>query len=111
MQFFIENKLVVKELLLANTFFARLKGLMFKKDLPIHKGVLLSPCNSVHTFFMNFNIDVVYLDQDLIIKEVFYNVSPRKVLPIRKDCKNVLEVKAGVLSPNENILNKKCSVR
>ncbi len=49
---------------IADTFSKRLLGLMFRSGLPIDNGLLLDPCSSIHTFFMRFPIDVVYLDRD-----------------------------------------------
>lgn len=46
----------------ATTFFARLKGLMFRKQLSDSDGLYLHPCKTIHTFFMKFPIDVLYLD-------------------------------------------------
>ena len=43
---------------------ARLKGLMGRKRLPPSEGMLLPRCNSVHTVFMRFPIDVIYLSKD-----------------------------------------------
>ena len=46
-----------------NTFFKRLKGLMFKKE-PIQEIYLFPRCSSIHTYFMKQNIDVCILDKN-----------------------------------------------
>ena len=48
----------------ANTFLRRLRGLMFSRSLPADSGLLIIGCNSVHTAFMRYAIDVVYLDKN-----------------------------------------------
>ena len=55
------------EIIVANDFKTRLVGLMGKKDIDF--GMLFPNCNSVHTFFMNEEIDIVGLD---INHEVIY---------------------------------------
>ena len=45
-----------------NTFFSRLKGFMFDKK--IETALLFNKCNSIHTFFMKQNIDVIMCDKD-----------------------------------------------
>lgn len=45
------------------SFFLRFKGLMFKKNLPKDIGYLFTRASLIHTFFMRFAIDVVYLKQ------------------------------------------------
>lgn len=46
----------------ADNFFQRLRGLMFSQTLPSQQGLLLMRCASVHTAFMRYPIDVLYLD-------------------------------------------------
>ena len=61
------------EILIANNFFVRLAGLMFRKELPKGTGLLLTSCNSVHMCFMRFAIDVIYVDKEYkIIKIVIW---------------------------------------
>lgn len=48
----------------ANRFLSRFTGLMFRKRLAPDEALLLTWCRSVHTAFMRFPIDVVYLDEN-----------------------------------------------
>jgi len=45
-----------------NSFIMKLKGLMFKKDLSPDTGFFFDKASSIHTCFMRFPIDVVYLE-------------------------------------------------
>lgn len=47
--------------MVADSLYARFKGLMGKASLESGAGMLIEPCNSIHTFFMRFAIDVAYL--------------------------------------------------
>jgi uncharacterized membrane protein (UPF0127 family) len=47
----------------ADGFFSRLAGLLFSSPLQPGQGLLLVPCASVHTAFMRYSIDVVFLDR------------------------------------------------
>ena len=69
MEKFLINGLTI-EVELADSFFSRLRGLMFRRRLKEGCGLLLAPCNSVHMLFMRFAIDVIYLDKDFCIKKV-----------------------------------------
>lgn len=56
----------------ASRWHQRLLGLMFRASLSPGEGLLLSPCASVHTAFMPFPIDLVYLDSEwrvLVVRE------------------------------------------
>jgi uncharacterized membrane protein (UPF0127 family) len=48
----------------ATSMWARFWGLMGKKPLPEGEALLIDPCSSVHTMFMRFPIDVVYISKD-----------------------------------------------
>jgi uncharacterized membrane protein (UPF0127 family) len=81
----------------ADTFWSRFLGLMPYKHLPKGEGLLISPCQSVHTFFMHFAIDVLYLDSDRCVLAIFPSVKPWRVLPLKLRCRYVLEVPPGTL--------------
>ena len=64
------------EIELADNFFKRLRGLMFRSRLAAGRGLLLAPCNSVHMLFMRFAIDVIYLDENFCIKKIVRDLTP-----------------------------------
>ena len=47
----------------ADSFWARFRGLMLKPSISQDEGLLITRCDSIHTCFMRFAIDVVYLDR------------------------------------------------
>jgi hypothetical protein len=55
--------LVVRELLLALDPWSRMRGLLGRPPLVADAGLLLRPCSAVHSFFMSYAIDVVFLDR------------------------------------------------
>lgn len=80
-----------KDVYIADSFFERFKGLMF---LPKEKSInlLIKKCNSIHTCFMKFNIDVYCLDKDFKVVKKYTNVKPfRFILPTKNVCQ-ILEV-------------------
>jgi len=54
----------------------RNKGLLGRKGLAPGEGLWIIPCESVHTFFMQFPIDLVYLDRQNRIKKIRDSVRP-----------------------------------
>lgn len=83
------------EILIADTFFTRFAGLMFRKKLPAATGLFLAPCNSVHMCFMRFSIDVVYLDNEYKILKIVKNLCPWIGLSMCSKAWAVLEMTAG----------------
>ena len=81
----------------ADTLWTRTKGLLGRDGLPDDVGLWIAPCNSVHTFFMRFAIDLVFLDRDLVVRRVYRDVRPnRLVLPVLAH--SVIEFEAGFLN-------------
>jgi uncharacterized protein len=63
----------------AKGFWQRLRGLMFFKSYPYDKPLLFEHCSSIHTFFMRFPIDVVFLDKDRRFIKTCKQVKPWRV--------------------------------
>ena len=70
------GKTVVAQLRIADGFWSRLVGLQFRRPLPSDAGLLLVPCNSVHTCFVRFPVDVVFLDDRGCVLAVRHNLRP-----------------------------------
>ena len=79
---------------IADTPLTRLKGLLGKARLRSGEGLLIRPTSAVHTFFMRFSIDVVFLDQELVVVGVEADLQPWRVAG-RRGAKAVLELPAG----------------
>lgn len=60
----------------ADTSAARMRGLLGRSSLDPGEGLWIVPCESVHTFFMRFAIDLVYLDRDLRVRKIRSAVPP-----------------------------------
>ena len=82
------NKKIV--LINCNTFFSRLKGFMFKKK--IDKALMFERCNSIHTFFMKSNIDVIMCDKENNIIYYYNNLKPNKIILPRKNVYKTIEL-------------------
>lgn len=62
--------LIADNVMVADSYFKRLRGLLGKKQLASGEGLLLTKCSSVHCFFMKFTIDVVYLSADMVVQDM-----------------------------------------
>jgi hypothetical protein len=78
----------------ATSFAARFLGLMGVARLPSGSGLLLPRTSSVHTHFMRFPIDVVFLDADLRIVSLVQQLRPWR-FAAAKAATSVLELPAG----------------
>lgn len=90
----LQNQIELCDAAVANTFCTRFIGLMFKKHLDDASGLLIQKCSGIHTCFMRFNIDVIYLDKDYTV--IFAEtVTPWRIGKIVKHTKHVLELPQG----------------
>jgi len=60
----VEGQVVCERCLVADSPWPRMRGLLGRRGLESGEGVLLKPAGSVHTFFMRFPIDVVFLSRE-----------------------------------------------
>jgi uncharacterized membrane protein (UPF0127 family) len=84
------------ELEVADTGPKRNKGLLGRNGLETGGGLLIVPCESVHTFFMRFSIDLVYLDRGNRVRKVRSAVGPWR-LSACLSAHSILELPAGVV--------------
>ena len=63
---------------------ARMRGLLGRNELTEPNGILLNPAPSVHTFFMRFPIDVVFVDKSRTIVKVVHRLKPWRAAFARK---------------------------
>ena len=60
----VEGQVVCERCLVADSPWPRMRGLLGRRGLESGEGLLLKPAGSVHTFFMRFSIDVVFLSRE-----------------------------------------------
>lgn len=81
--------------MLAQTFSTRAKGLLGKKQLQEGSGLLIKPCNQIHSVGMKFTFDAVFLDCDLAVCHIVSEMKPGGISKFVKEAKSVLEIPAG----------------
>lgn len=81
----------------AHNPFTRLKGLMFKAELPEGHGLWIKPCSSIHSCFMRFEFDAVFLDKEFNVIHCIHSMAPWKASPILWKAHSVVELPAGTL--------------
>lgn len=86
------DQIWVEQVILADNFWTRLKGLLGRSALAENEGLLIRPCNSVHTLGMTFAIGVIFLDRDNRILQVIPLMKPGRLSPLVRGAKQVLEL-------------------
>lgn len=89
---------LVESVEVAASLWPRMKGLLGRRHLDRGCALLLSPCGSVHTFFMRFSLDLIFLDVDRRVVKVVRNVAPFRMVSGGMRARETLEVSSGWLS-------------
>ena len=76
-----DGRVVAESVVVADSTMRRLRGLLGKRDLPSGHGILLRPAWSIHTAFMRFPIDVVFLDADQVVIKIVPRLAPSRPPP------------------------------
>lgn len=93
-----QNDLIADNVKVADNFFSRSIGLLSKKSLSEGEGLIIKPCCSIHTFFMKFNIDVLFINKKNKVIALYEKVNPWNVLPIHITSYYVIELPSGTIS-------------
>jgi uncharacterized membrane protein (UPF0127 family) len=89
-----EGDVVCERCRVPGSMFGRARGLIGQTALPLGEGMLLRGVSAVHTFFMRFAIDVVFLDRHDVVVGIDSNVAPWR-MSARRRARAVLELPAG----------------
>ena len=88
---------IAAEVIKANNFFSKLFGLTVRKKLKDKEGFLIENCSSIHTFWMRYGIDVIFLDKKNLVLAIYHNIKPFRATPFIRNACCVLELKPGTI--------------
>jgi uncharacterized membrane protein (UPF0127 family) len=81
----------------ADRAWSRMVGLLGRRSLAENDGLLLTPCASIHTFFMLFPIDLLYLDREHVVVKAVRALRPFRLSACLRGAHSVLELSAGAI--------------
>jgi uncharacterized protein len=94
------NSVVAASVEVADSVPKRSKGLLGRKGLDPGSGLWIVPCEAVHTFWMQFPIDLIYLDRDLRIRKLRSDVRPWRLSGCLT-AHSVLELASGAIRSSQ----------
>ncbi len=92
-----KNTILADQAELCQTFLKRIIGLLNRKELKKGEALLIKPCNSIHTLFMRFPIDVVFLDRKNRVIKILPYLKPWRLSGIYLSAGLCLELPAGTI--------------
>ena len=81
----------------AGSFWSRLKGLLGTRSLDPGDGLLIERCSSIHSFFMRYSFDALFLKGDGRVVHVIDDMRPNRISRHVFSARRVLELPAGVI--------------
>ncbi|RLL47153.1 DUF192 domain-containing protein [Oceanobacillus piezotolerans] len=101
------NEVIAEHVKGAYTFWSRFKGLMLTESMPENAALHISPCTAIHTFFMKYSIDILYLDKEKKIVGIEKDLEPGKVGKKWMNAKSVIELPAGTMDKTSTVMGQR----
>lgn len=92
-----KNTILAEEAVIADTVLKRIKGLLGKKGLKSGEAIILEPCNSIHTFFMRFTIDIVFVDKQNKVIKAISGIKPWRITGVYFPSRLCIELPPGTI--------------
>ncbi len=89
------EQLIGDRIEIAETSFARMRGLLGRKSLDEGEGLWISPSSGVHTVGMSFAIDVLGMDKNLRVVRIWERLAPWRATSLSLRTHSVIELPAG----------------
>lgn len=93
----LKNQDLLAQIIKARTLSERIKGLIPFKSLSEKEVFWIPYCQSVHTFFMRFPLDVIFTDKRFQIVKFFEKASSKRILFGGFKSRHVFEAQAGFI--------------
>ena len=71
-----KNIILAENVTIANTVSKRIRGLLGREDFNQGEALIIKPCNSIHTCFMRFPIDVLFVDKGNKVIQAISSITP-----------------------------------
>lgn len=91
------QSVIADQVLVADQLLTRMKGLLGTSALAPGEGLWIVPTNSIHTFGMNYAIDVLFLGREHRVVDMVPNLKPWRMLLPRWKAVSCLELPAGTI--------------
>jgi len=84
--------------IIAKTPLKRMVGLLNRRQFEQGEALIIKPCNSIHTFFMHFAIDVIFVNSNNRITRTIRSMRPFRISGIYLSALFSIELPAGTLA-------------
>lgn len=93
-----KDTVLAEHCLKADNFFSRFIGLMRTSELRQGHGLIITPCNSIHMFFMKIPLDIIFTDSNNRVVHLIEDIKPWRISKIVQDARSVIELPVGTIN-------------
>ncbi len=97
MKLYHQNTVLAENVIEAKTFIQRGIGLLGRSSFPDDSTLWIKPCNNIHTCFMKFEMDAIFVDRELRVVRVIHNMKPYRFILYVPKAASVFEFYKDVL--------------
>ena len=107
------NQVVVEKLQIANNPWTRFWGLMGKSQMPIkhYDGLWIEPCADIHSCFMRFEFDAVFVDKEGNVLHLVEKMKPWRISKFVRGGRAVLELDGGTIAQTNIALGDQLAIQ
>ncbi len=98
-----QDKILCSNALIADTFYKRAKGLLGQKE--ILNPLVIKPCKQIHSWFMKFPFDAVFIDKEQKVVGTLEKMAPFKISPYVRKAATVIELPPGTVAKTGTNIN------
>ena len=95
------ERILADNIKVANNSFTRLKGLLGRHSLDRGEGLHIIPCTSIHSFFMKFRFDAIFINKKNEVIHLIENMPAWGISKICFSAYSVVELPSGVINQTE----------
>jgi len=95
------NTIVAEKVEIAEDFFFRTRGLLGRDKIDEGFALIITRCKQIHTFFMRFPIDVLFVDRGNRVIKTISAMPPSRISGFFWDSHLVIELSAGVIKATQ----------
>lgn len=106
-----KNTFLAEKVVVADTLFKRTKGLLGTKDFRSGEAMVIKNCNSVHTFFMSFPIDILFVDKSCRVLKAISSLKPFRITPLYFKADFVVELPVGTIESSSTTIGDLLSLQ
>jgi len=95
------NTTIASRIEIAQNPWARMKGLLGRRDFPQNEALIITRCQSIHMFFMKFPIDVIFCDRQNKVIGLCEKLKPFCLSPIFFKASYAIELPSGTIAASK----------